>query len=46
MLLPNPAERDEGRFAAKELCSKGDMAPLCEFVENRYFQVFHNRDYR
>ena len=22
------------------------MAPLCEFVEGRYFNVFHNRDYQ
>ncbi len=21
-------------------------APLCEFVEQRYFKVFHNADYR
>ena len=22
------------------------MGPLCEFVEQRYFRVFHNPDYR
>ncbi len=46
LLLPNPSERDEGRFAANDLTSKGDMAPLCEFVEKNYFRVFSNRDYR
>lgn len=26
--------------------TKGNMEPLCEFVEQRFFKVFHNRDYR
>ncbi len=46
MLLPDPGDRDNGRFAAKRLRTKGDMAPLCEFVEGRYFKVFHNPDYK
>ena len=46
MLLPEPAERDDGREAAGLLGSKGEMAPLCEFVEKRYFRVFHNPDYK
>ena len=46
MLLPEPGERDDGRAAAKMLYAEGDMGPLCEFVENRYFRVFHNPDYR
>ncbi len=45
MLLPAPSERDDGILAAKQLYQKGDMQPLCEFVERRYFKVFHNRDY-
>ena len=45
MLLPSPAERDDGILAAEQLYQKGDMRPLCEFVEQRYFKVFHNRDY-
>ncbi len=45
MLLPEPADRDEGVLAAKVLYSEGDMEPLCEFVERKYFQVFRNRDY-
>jgi hypothetical protein len=46
MLLPEPMRRDDGRFAAKRVYQDGDMAAVCEFVENRYFQVFHNPDYR
>ncbi len=46
MLLPEPKDRDDGVFAAELLYSKGDMGPLCEFVEQRYFKVFHNPDYK
>ncbi|MEE4357191.1 MAG: AAA family ATPase [Desulfococcaceae bacterium] len=46
LLLPNPVERDEGKFAADKLYSKGDMVPLCRFVEEKYFRVFHNPDYK
>ncbi|MFH0996954.1 MAG: AAA family ATPase [Pseudomonadota bacterium] len=46
MLLPEPAMRDDGRLSAEKLYMYGDMQPLCEFVEQRYFKVFHNRDYR
>lgn len=46
MLLPEPVDRDDGVFAAKQLYTKGDMKPLCEFVEQRFFKVFRNRDYR
>ena len=46
MLLPEPADRDDGIFTAKQLYAKGNIEPLCEFVEQRFFQVFRNRDYR
>jgi hypothetical protein len=46
MLLPEPGDRDDGEFAAKQVYQKGNMQPLCDFVENRYFTVFKNRDYR
>lgn len=46
MLLPEPGERDDGKSAAKHLYQDGDMGPLCEFVVSRYFQVFHNPDYK
>ncbi|MCP4105850.1 MAG: AAA family ATPase [Desulfobacteraceae bacterium] len=46
MLIPEPADRDEGIKAAGRLYSKGEMKPLCDFVEQKYFSVFRNRDYR
>ncbi|MEZ4526810.1 MAG: AAA family ATPase [Desulfobacterales bacterium] len=46
MLLPEPMERDAGVNAAKLVFQEGDMAPICEFIETRYFSVFRNRDYR
>ncbi len=46
MLLPLPVDRDDGKFAAKQVYQKGDIEPLCDFVEKRYFKVFKNRDYR
>ena len=46
MLLPEPEDRDDGRDAAELVYQKGDMAPLCRFMEEKYFKVFHNRDYR
>ncbi len=46
MLLPEPGDRDDGKLAAGQVYEKGNMAPLCRFMEDRYFKVFHNRDYR
>ena len=46
MLLPEPVDRDDGVLAAEQLYAKGDMEPLCEFIEQRFFKVFRNRDYR
>ncbi len=43
---PQPTKRDAGKDAAKRLYQHGEMLPLCDFVKNRYFRVFHNRDYR
>ena len=45
MLLPDMDE-DIGRKAAQILYQTGDIHPLCDFVEHRYFTVFDNRDYR
>jgi len=45
MLLPDPLRRDEGKLAAEKLYQHGDMAPLCAFVERKYFKVFHTADY-
>ncbi|MDM8524021.1 hypothetical protein QUF80_11695 [Desulfococcaceae bacterium HSG8] len=46
MLLPEPGDRDEGVLAAEQVYESGDMEPLCRFVEENYFQVLRNRDYR
>ncbi len=46
MLLPEPRERDDGIRAAKQVYQKGDMEQVCDFIENHYFRVFRNRDYR
>jgi len=46
MLLPDPGIRDDGKLAAEKVYQKGDIKPLCDFVENSYFTVFKNRDYR
>ena len=44
MLLPEPDDRDNGKWAAKQVY-KGNIGPLCDFVEKCYFRVFDNRDY-
>lgn len=41
MLLPDPSERDAGKWAAEKVYQQGKMAGLCAFVEQRYFRVFH-----
>jgi len=44
MLLPDLDDRKEGKWAAEQLYTKGEMAPLCHFIEQHYFKVFDNRD--
>jgi hypothetical protein len=46
MLLPDPAEKGEAQQAARSLYQTGDIQPLCDFIERRYFRAFDNRDYR
>ena len=45
LLLP-PLEQDAGQLAAETLCSTGDIEPLCDFIEQRYYPIFDNRDYK
>lgn len=45
LFLPN-LQKDEAMRAAEVFYSTGDIQPLCEFIEQRYFKVFDNRDYR
>ena len=46
LLLPEPDDRDDGVWAAQKLYQMGDIKPICEFIEKKYFKVFSNRDYR
>ncbi len=46
MLIPEPVKRDEGKSAAEPLYTKGEIGELCLFVEQTFFKVFRNRDYR
>jgi hypothetical protein len=45
LLLPEAVDQQEARRAAQLLQRSGDLQPLCEFMEQRYFKVFSNRDY-
>jgi len=45
MLLPEGREGDQVRRAAESLYQQGDIGPLCDFMEQKYFKVFSNRDY-
>jgi hypothetical protein len=45
MLLPEPRERQNGIWAAEKLFEQGDIKPICEFIEQKYFKIFSNRDY-
>jgi len=46
-LLPEYEDRETARRAAEHFYTSGDIEPLCDFIETRYFlQVFDNRDYR
>ena len=45
MLLPEGKDGEMAEQAARALYQHGDIQPLCEFVEQKYFKVFSNRDY-
>jgi hypothetical protein len=45
LLLPEPDDRDDGVWAAEKLY-QGDIKPVSEFIEKRFFKIFINRDYR
>ena len=44
--LPGYEEREIVQRVVETLFLRGDLAPLCEFIETRYFRVLSNRDYR
>jgi hypothetical protein len=45
-LLPEDVERETIREMAKAFYQTGDLQPICDFMEQRYFEVFDNRDYK
>ncbi len=45
MLLPDNNSMDAAQKAAQALYQQGELQPLCDFMETKYFKVFHNRDY-
>ena len=44
--LPGYEDQERMRDVSKRFCQTGDLQPLCEFIEQRYFPVLSNRDYR
>jgi len=44
-LLPELREQNQSRLLAKQFYKSGDLQPLIDFIEKRYFKVFDNRDY-
>jgi len=45
-LLPEYEDKEIMRQVARQFYQQGDLTGLCDFIENRYFKVFDNRDYR
>jgi hypothetical protein len=45
-MLATGGELDDARAAAKELYQRGEMKPLCEFIERGPLSALSNRDYR
>jgi hypothetical protein len=46
LLLPDRREHEAPARAAETFYQTGDLQPLCDFMEQRYFQALDNRDYR
>ena len=44
--LPDLAQRREVEGLAKQFYQTADLQPLADYLENGYFKVFNNRDYR
>lgn len=39
-------DKDAVAPLSRLVCQTGDLQPLCDFIENRYFPILSNRDYR
>jgi hypothetical protein len=46
ILLPTYEDREAMETGADAFYLNGDLQPLCDFIEQRYFKVLSNRDYR
>ncbi|MCP4707945.1 MAG: AAA family ATPase, partial [Planctomycetes bacterium] len=46
LILPTAADMDHTRLIARTFFQNGDLQPLCDFVEAKFFGVLDNRDYR
>jgi hypothetical protein len=45
-LLPDYADQEQRQRVVERFYATGDLGPLCDFIEQRYFKVFDNRDLR
>jgi hypothetical protein len=44
--LPKETERFQAHLLAEDFYQAGDLQPICDFLEQRYFRVLDNRDYK
>jgi hypothetical protein len=45
-LLPAYEDQEQRQAICRQFYTTGDLGPLCELLEQRYFKVFDNRDLR
>ena len=46
LLLPTYEDKQDIATVAETFCLTGNLQPLCDFLETRYFPILSNRDYR
>ena len=45
-LLPTGPQQDELQAVAIQFYQTGELQPVCDFIEQKYYPLFDNRDYR
>jgi len=45
-VLPDYSDQEQRQALCRRFYATGDLEPLCDFLEQRYFEVFDNRDLR
>ncbi|HRD64795.1 MAG TPA: AAA family ATPase [Candidatus Competibacter sp.] len=45
-VLPDYSDQEQRQRVVEQFYATGDLGPLCDFLEQRYFKVFDNRDLR